>query len=58
MQMHFAPQKRTLIYSALRFQHLKKTPKTAIFQGIFLVILTIFVVVFGKVCDEQQSCCP
>lgn len=64
MQMHFAPQKRTLIYSALRFQHLKITPKTAIFQRIFDVISTILFAVFrkthafsGKACDEGQSCC-
>lgn len=36
----------------------ENNPKNSDFSRDFLVILSIFVVVFGKVCDEQQSCCP
>ena len=64
MQMNFLPLKHALIYSALRFQHLKITPKTAIFHGILVVILTIMFAVFrktyaffGKACDERQPRC-
>jgi hypothetical protein len=55
--MHFSPQKHTLIHSALRFQHLKITPKTAIFQGILVVVSTILFAVLGKTYAFSGKAC-